>query len=443
MSHSNRLTRRAALMLPLAATGCQTIDNWFGTKKVPIAGKRDPVMAQGRGLVVDNPPARKVTLPPPVANADWLQAGGGPAHAPGHLAVGARLAEAWTSHLGQGGGYRRKLTASPVIGGGRVFAMDVDAVVGAFDINTGARLWRTETALPDDDSTNLGAGLALGGDTLFVSTGLATLLAIDARTGKIRWRHQLPTPARAAPTIVGDTLFLPTLDQQVFALSRADGQQQWSYQGAEAPTAVLGMPSPAVVDGLVVAGFDSGDLVCLRAPSGSVTWSDGLASGRGRTSLVDFSAIVGLPVVSDGTVYSVGLGRLFVALDLRSGRRLWEREISSDQTPWLAGDWLFVLTPDQQLAALNRQDGLVAWVTQLPLFKNEKSKEGPLTWLGPTLAGDRLIVSGSGKEALAVSPYTGAVLGRQTLAAAASLAPVVADRMVFQVTEDATLLALR
>jgi outer membrane protein assembly factor BamB len=44
---------------------------------------------------------------------------------------------------------------------------------------------------------------------------------------------------------------------------------------------------------------------------------------------------------------------------------------------------------------------------------------------------------------VAVSPYTGKILGTQKLSGAASVAPVVADRTVFLVTDDGSLLALR
>jgi outer membrane protein assembly factor BamB len=44
---------------------------------------------------------------------------------------------------------------------------------------------------------------------------------------------------------------------------------------------------------------------------------------------------------------------------------------------------------------------------------------------------------------LAVSPYTGEILGQQDLSGAASLGPVVAGGTVFVVTDDGRLLALR
>ena len=59
------------------------------------------------------------------------------------------------------------------------------------------------------------------------------------------------------------------------------------------------------------------------------------------------------------------------------------------------------------------------------------------------LVGDRLVVSGSNEHAMSVSPYTGAILGRQKLSGAASLAPVVAADTVYVTTDDGKLLALR
>jgi outer membrane protein assembly factor BamB len=443
MAQGVRLPRRAALLLPLAAAGCATLDEWFGDKKTPLTGARVGVTPPPRGLAVDNPASRPVTLPQAAPNDAWPQSGGEPAHAPEHLAIGAQLQQAWTASIGTGGAYWRKLTATPVIGGGRVFTMDIDALVSAYDLRTGHRIWRTKTVLPKTRSANIGGGISLDGDTLYAATGLADVFALDAATGKVRWHQALAAPARAAPTIVQGRLFLPTLDQKVQAHAAKDGSTEWSFQGTDAQTLVLGMPSPAYADGLVVAGFGSGDLACLRAESGTVSWSDALTAPHGGASLLDFAAIVGLPVIAEGQVYAAGLGGLLVALDLRSGRRLWEREVASEQTPWVAGDWLFVLTPDQHLGAINRTDGTVAWATQLPQFQNPKKKDGTINWMGPVLAGGRLFVVGSGREVLTVNPITGVVLHHQKLPGRAALPPVVADRTLFVVTEDATLVALR
>jgi outer membrane protein assembly factor BamB len=66
-----------------------------------------------------------------------------------------------------------------------------------------------------------------------------------------------------------------------------------------------------------------------------------------------------------------------------------------------------------------------------------------MRWIGPTLAGDRLIVTNSRRDALALSPYTGEELGTQRLPGVAAMPAIVADGTVLFLTEDATLVAMR
>jgi len=439
---TGKIARRTALLAPLALGGCGLWDDWFGTRKVPLPGKREPVRVGQRGLTVDEG-VPKVTLPPEVANAAWPQAGGNPSHFMGHLAAGERLAEAWTVGIGAGGGYRRKIMAQPVVADGIVYVMDSDAVVSAHDITNGGRIWRFDTTLPDDDSTNVGGGLAVDQGTLYAVNGLAEVVALDAARGSVKWRNTFRAPTRSSPTVVEGRLFITTIEDRLLALAADDGRTLWSHPAANATTSVLGRPAPAYAGGLVVGGFGSGELAALRAETGNAVWTDNLAAAMRSGSLADFSAIRGLPVVNEGRVYAISMGGLMIAVDLPTGRRLWERQVSGEDSLWAAGSWLFVVSLDQRIAAVNRDDGRVAWVTDLPRWDNPEKEKGAITWFGPLLVGDRLVVAGTNRQALDVSPYTGEILGQQPLSGAASLGPVVAGGTVFVVTDDGRLLALR
>lgn len=435
------LLRATVLGAAAALPGCSLLDDIFESSKDAIPGKREPVLAATRGLAVDAGDTRAVSLPAAVLNADWAQAGGVPTHAMGNVALGP-LTSSWRRGIGTGGGYRRKITAAPVIAGGSVYAMDSDGVVSAFTTVDGTRRWRTDTEAEENRSTNVGGGLAVAGGVVFASTGRAETLSLDAATGKINWRTKLDAPARSAPTVADGRLFVSTLDGQLVALNAADGKRVWAYQAAASPTIVLGEPAPAVSDGLVVGGFGSGDLVCLRAESGTLAWSDSLAAARGRTSLADLSAIRALPVIAGGIVYAIGVGGLMLALDLRSGRRVWEREIGGQHAPWVAGDWIFVLTDQQVLVCMNRADGRVRWLASVPRYGNVEKQRDPIYWSGPLLSGQYLYLAGSTEKLLAVNALTGQVLGEQGLADVPAVAPVAAGGKLFIVTDDGTLTAL-
>jgi outer membrane protein assembly factor BamB len=321
--------------------------------------------------------------------------------------------------------------------------MDSAAVVSAFDLVSGREVWRFDTRREEDDSTNVGGGLSVDQGTLYAVNGLAELVALDAAKGTVKWRTTFGAPTRSAPTVVEGRLFFTTIEDRLLALATDNGRQLWDHQAANATTSILGRPAPAYADGLVVAGFGSGELAALHADTGSVVWTDNLSAQVGTGSPGEFSAIRGLPVIADGRVYAISLGGLMVAIDLPTGRRLWEREVAGEDSLWAAGPWLFVVSSDQRMAAVNRDDGRVSWVSDLPRWKNPKDKTGSITWYGPVLAGDRLVVAGTDRTALAVSPYTGEILGRQELSGAASLGPIVVAGTVFVVTDDGRLLALR
>ena len=419
------------------------IEGWFTTKKTPLPGKRELVISARHGLVPD-PAAPQVSLPPPVRNAGWPQAGGNPAHLMGHLEANTSLTEAWRADIGRGGGYRRVILAQPVVSAGRVFAMDSAGVVTAFQLSNGERIWRAKTRRNDDDSTNVGGGLAEANGVLYAVNGLAELVAFDAATGGVKWRRDIAAPARSAPTLVEGRLFCLTIDDRLLALTTATGRQIWQYQATNATTAMLGQPAPAYANGLLVAGFASGDLACLRADTGTVVWTDNLATETGPANLANFSSIRGRPVIANDEVLAIGLGGEAVGIDLPSGRRLWQKNVASVNSPWVAGNWMFIVSADQKMAAISTADGLVAWASQLPQWNNPAKQKNAISWFGPVLLRDRLVVAGTSKDALSVSPYTGRILSRQKLsAAAAPLEPVVADGTLLMVSDDGRLLALR
>ncbi len=92
---------------------------------------------------------------------------------------------------------------------------------------------------------------------------------------------------------------------------------------------------------------------------------------------------------------------------------------------------------------LTRNEGKVRWVRVLPSYQDEKKKKGPISWTGPVLGGDRLIVLASDGGALSVSPYTGEPLGREEISAGGYFAPVIADNSLYVLTDDARLSAYR
>jgi outer membrane protein assembly factor BamB len=273
--------------------------------------------------------------------------------------------------------------------------MDSNAVITAFNLSTGTKLWRTPIVNEDLESSNVGGGLCWDGGTLYAVNGMAELLALDAAKGAIRWRHSIDVSARSAPTFADGKIFLTTIDSKLLALSPDDGHLLWSYQATPTSTTELGSPAPAVPRASWWRDLDrekSPPCAPRPAPSSGPTLWASLRAGRRWST---FLAIRGEPVISNGLVYVTGLGGVTIAADLLTGRRAWERRVASANTPWIAGDWMFLVSTDQEAGAINAEDARIAWVVSLPRWENPEKKKDPITWYGPVLAGGRLIVVGA------------------------------------------------
>ena len=426
-------------------SACDTIPDWFGGNEAPpLPGERLSVLAL-EGTIEPDPRIADldVRLPRPYINETWPQSGGYPDHAMHHLAGGDRLLPLWQTDIGEGSGDDGRILTTPVIAGGRIFAIDAIAEISAFDAENGKLLWRIDPRLEGGEEDGFGGGLAYAAGSLFVATGFGHVLALDPSNGAERWRQDIGIPMRAAPVIAGGRIFVVTYDNQLWALSATDGAVQWSNAGIAETAGLLGAATPAVDNDIVIAPYSSGELLALRVENGRTMWSDSLGAQRlGAGSLAALNDINGSPVIDRGVVYAISHGGRLVAIDVRTGSRVWEKDISGLNTPWIAGEYLFVVTVDGDVVCLSRRNGRVKWVHSLPRFV-DGSHEEPIFWNGPLLLSDRLIVLGSNGDALAISPYSGRLLGRLEMPHGVRVAPVAANGTLYVLTDDGDLVALR
>ena len=147
---------------------------------------------------------------------------------------------------------------------------------------------------PEDDDSHIGGGLAFDDGRIFVTTGFAEVIALEAKTGKELWRRNVVAPMRAGPTVRGGRVFAVTLNNQLFALNSVTGEIMWRHRGLPEMASVLGGASPAVDRGIVVVAYTSGELIALKVENGRVLWQDTLTTA-GQTDVL--SSLAGLSLI--------------------------------------------------------------------------------------------------------------------------------------------------
>ncbi len=387
---------------------------------------------------------RPITPPLPVAMSEWSQPGGTADNSPPNQTGAGVLEQAWRANLGSGSNGRTRISAPPVIAGGRLFFLDSDHRLRAVDSSDGHQLW-AEQMRPEHSRDHFarGGGIAASGGRVFVTTGFGFIVALDASNGHEIWRVQAGAPFQSAPTVLGDRVFAITNDSELMALNAATGEVLWNYQAIAEAARIMSAPSVAIDGETVIAPFASGEIVALISANGRRLWSDSLSRAGRLTSLSAINDIAGRPVIDDGVVFAASHSGVLAAIDIRTGQRVWAKGFGSTQTPFVAGSVVYAVSVDGELAAFDRATGNVYWVSQLRRTREGHSDEGRIAWTGPVMIGGRLVLANSLGQVVAVSPENGQTVARADVGQPVYIPPIAANGMIYLVTDDARLVVLR
>lgn len=433
-----------AAMLLLSLGGCGIFKGGDKGPKTPLLGNRIPILALESGAEAD-PALADVTVMVPTAqvNDSWSQTGGGASKAMGHLALGTAVERSWSVKF-PGTSKKVRLAGGPVVAQGTVFVIDTDATVRAYALSSGAARWtRRLVTGGKDQQAAFGGGVSVEDGKVYATTGLGDVVALDATTGNQLWKVRPAGPLRGAPAIFGGQVYVVSQDNQIFALNIQNGDTVWNEAGSVENSGIFGVAAPAAAQGTVVAGFSSGELTAYRYENGRAVWQDTLSRTSMSTTVASLSDIDASPVIDEGRVYAIGKGGRMVALELVTGQRLWELNIGGIATPWVAGEWVFVVSDQARLFCISRSSGKIRWVTQLKQWRKPKKKDKPISWTGPVLAGDRLILANTEGQLVNVRLEDGAVGTIAKLGAPVHAQPVVVGNTLLVMESNGRLTAWR
>lgn len=470
-----------AILSAAVLSGCSTLDaiNPFDKTESAKRAEQGEVAGEDQRIsilelsetltVVDPITPDQIILPDPYVNTDWPQTGGNVQHVVQHTGATGPLDRVWSVDIGEGSGRKGRIVAPPVIANGTIFTVDSRYLVSAFNEASGDKIWSFKVEAVQRESTRVGktsfmdrirdpltfadgdgsdkegvgGGIAFANDTVFVSSGLGKMVALNAQTGALIWARQTRVPLNSVPTVDNGRVFVISDDNELFALNANTGEVLWSYQGIIETASMLTSPAPAVVDDVVIAPFSSGELIALRVQNGGVLWQDSLSSTARLTPLASLNDISGGPAVADGYVIATAQSGVMTAFDLRTGQRVWTQPAGSLSIPLIAGDVVFTTTTTGQVAAMSKLDGTVLWIQQLENFQNAKKRKKRTVWIGPLLAGNRLVAASSQGDVTVLDPRSGSILKEMSVKAPVFVSPVIANETVYVLTDEAKLVAFK
>ncbi|NRB34621.1 MAG: PQQ-like beta-propeller repeat protein [Rhodobacteraceae bacterium] len=426
-----------ALALLGVLAGCSDPD-------IILIGAREDVRS---GATDDQLPAapldRPIRLPAQSVNAEWAAPIGSTRAS--HAALRAVPQLAWSTRIGEGNSRKNRIATPPIMSGGLIYTMDALSNVTA-TTPQGAVVWQIDMAKTLDVTGKVsGGGLTYDDGTLYATTGYGALLALDARSGAVRWIQKLGATGSGSPLVRGSLIYVMAGDDRVWALRRDNGRIVWQLEGTPTVANILGGPAPVWTGSLVVFAFSSGEIQATFPQGGLVRWSASVSGQRRGVAVARISSVTGAPVVSGGRIYAGNHSGRIVALDANSGERLWTAAHGAMDPVWPVGGSLFVVSDKNRLLRINAADGQVIWAADLPGFVKERSRRrgGQYANYGPILAGGSIIVASGDGQLRFFDPASGRLKASIEIPGGAASAPIVAGQTLYVLSAKGDLHAFR
>lgn len=396
-----------------------------------------------------SPSRKKISaLPASRLNPSWSQAGVIPRHIIGNLKAGFTLKEEWGENFGTGINKRDIMLAVPVVGQDKIFVMDAKGRVSAFLLKNGERLWENNL------SANIGgfketksraSGLAVDENTLFATTGFGGVFAMYAETGAPKWRKIMESPIRIAPTVTDKMILVQTVDNKLYALDKKNGEELWRFGVAQEDTVIASGSSPAYdeEENVVVAGFSNGEIVVLNAAVGTPLWAETLVSNKQMKSSTDITTIGAYPIIEDGIIYAISNSNIMISLDMRTGDKLWEKEIGSMQNMLLAGDYLFVISNRNILYAVEKYSGETVWAIDIREQLSNEDDDVAVYAAPPLMLNGEILLAFSNGKILKIDAVNGVVKAKTELGIDISNGLIAAQGRVIAISDDADVIVFK
>lgn len=238
------------------------------------------------------------------------------------IKASADLRKLWSVGVGNGQG-KGLYRLQPALAGDLIYVASNDGQVMAIEQATGRERWERELDM------SLSGGVGVYRDSLFVGSVDGELLRLSASDGEIVWSVPISGEVLAPPQSDGKVVVVQSYDGKLHGYDHASGERLWSYDSNLPVLTLRGTGTPILVDGRVFAAFATGRVLAFDARTGSIEWEARVAIPQGRSEIERIVDIDGTMALVGGELFAASYQGRLMALDARTGNRLWQQDMSS------------------------------------------------------------------------------------------------------------------
>ena len=265
-----------------------------------------------------------------------------------------KLKSRWSRGVGDGQG-EGLLKINPILVGDSLYAASAEGRVMSVDPESGRVRWKQDLDLA------LSGGVGYHGSSVFVGASEGLVMRLDAASGSEIWRAPVSGEVLSAPQGDGRYVVAQTYDGKLMGFDYETGEVRWTFTSDVPVLTLRGTGTPMILGDNAIAGFADGKVVAINLRSGNVAWEVRVAIPQGRSEIERIVDIDGSMAVQSNELYVASYQGRLAAIDTRSGRRLWQRNVSSVSGVGVGFGNVYVADDDGTVSAFLRNGQGVRW----------------------------------------------------------------------------------
>ena len=321
------------------------------------------------------------------------------------------LKKRWSSKIGdgQGDGFYK---ITPTLIDGVIYVASSDGEVAAINAANGARLWRVELERP------LSGGVGYHNRSLYLGGADGSVLQLSAEDGAVEWEAAVSGEVLAAPVVSDDWVIVQTYDGKLLGFRSGAEEPSWTFTSDVPVLTLRGTSAPILIGDNAIAGFGDGKVVAVDVDSGNVSWEARIGVPQGSSEIDRIVDVDGAMTQQGIELFVASYQGRVAALDSRTGRKLWQQNVSSVTGTNVGFGNVYVADVDGTLSAFLRTGQGVRW-QNIELGYRELSRPTPVSSYVAT-------VDFEGYLHL-LSQVDGQIVGRSKIGGDAARADMIAD----------------
>jgi len=329
-------------------------------------------------------------------------------------------------------------TTLPLIFNNNIFFSDDTGTI--FKISQrGKVIWKKNIYKKINKTIYKNLSLSIYKDKIFIADNFGFIYAMNIENGKLIWIKNHGIPLKSNVKIFNGKIFVINQDNRIICFDIKRGSKIWDVRSLSSFIKSQSLMSMAISkEGDLIVLNSSGELLKIRASSGSVIWSLNVA-GSTFAHATDFFKSSDI-VIDDNDIIFSSMSSIF-SFDLSNGYLKWTKEIGSGNTPIIDGKNIFLVSEDGFFINIDRNTGKIIWSTNILKILKQKRQKTKIT--GFIMGSGKIYTVSLNGYLIVCSAASGKVEYFKKISDKITTAPIISNGSLYILTSSSRILGFR